>query len=103
MSKLDEIVGKSAALIGEEIREWLGKKSATSTRQGISQIHVSFEEQRSLHAGLASQAVTDSTSGINRMPALGQLLENTLCAEKIQQLRDFPQSSDVAMIVRGCL
>ncbi|WP_338525380.1 TauD/TfdA family dioxygenase [Pseudomonas batumici] len=101
MSKLDEIVGKSAALLGEEIREWLGKKSATATRQGIPQIHVSFEEQRTLETGLAAMAVTDSASGISRMPALGQLLESTLCTEKIQQLRDFPESRDVAMIVRG--
>ncbi len=101
MSKLDEIVGKSAALIGEEIREWLGKKSATSTRQGIPQIHLSLDEQRTLHAGLASLAVTDSASGISRMPALGQLLESTLGAGKLQQLRDFPRSREVAMIVRG--
>ena len=101
MSKLDEIVGKSAALIGEEIREWLGKKSTTSTRQGIPQLHVSFEEQSALHAGLASLAVTDSASGIRHMPALGQLLENTLGSEKIQPLRDFPQARTVAMIVRG--
>ena len=101
MSKLDEVVGKSAARIGEEIHGWLGKKSATPTRQEIPQIHVSFEEQRTLQAGLASLAVTDSASGIRHMPALGQLLESVLYAEKIQQLRNFPQARAVAMIVRG--
>jgi hypothetical protein len=101
VSKLDEIVGKSATCIGEEINEWLGKKSATSTRQEIPQIHLSFEEQRTLQAGLASLAVTDSASGIRHMPALGQLLESVLCTEKIQQLRNFPQAREVAMIVRG--
>ncbi|ROM93860.1 TauD/TfdA family dioxygenase [Pseudomonas brassicacearum] len=101
MSKLDEIVGESAARVDEEIRERPGKKSATSIRQEIPQIHVSFEEQRTLQAGLASLAVTDSASGIRRMPALGQLLESALCAEKIRRLRNFPQSREVAMIVRG--
>jgi len=101
VSKQDETVGKSAASIGEEIREWLEKKPATSPRKEIPQIHVSFEEQRALQAGLASLAVTDSASGISCMPALGQLLERTLCAEKIQRLRDFPKSREVAMIIRG--
>ena len=35
------------------------------------------------------------------MPALGLLLESALCTEKIQQLRNFPQAPEVAMIVRG--
>lgn len=100
MSKLDEILGKSAAGIGE-VHEWPQKKSATSTRQEIPHIHLSFEEQRTLEAGLASLAVTDSASGIRHMPALGELLESALCAEKIQQLRNFPQAREVAMIVRG--
>ena len=56
MSKLDEIVGKSAAHIGEEVHEWLEKKSATPTRQEIPQIHLSFEEQRTLQTGQRCQA-----------------------------------------------
>ncbi len=101
MSKLDEVIGKAAACIDEVIHERLEKKSVTSTRREIPQIHLSLEEQRTLQAGLASLDVTDSASGIRHMPVLGRLLESVLGSEKIQQLRNFPQARDVAMIVRG--
>lgn len=101
MSKLDKEIGKAAACVDEVIHEWLEKQSVTSIRREIPQIHLSLEEQRTLQAGLASLDVTDSTSGIRHMPVLGQLLESVLCTEKIQQLRNFPQSPEVAMIVRG--
>ena len=101
MSKLDEVIGKAAACIDEVIHERLEKKSVTSTRREIPQIHLSLEEQRTLQAGLVSLDVTDSASGIRHMPVLGRLLESVLGSEKIQQLRNFPQARDVAMIVRG--
>lgn len=73
----------------------------SSNRREIPQIHLSLEEQRALQAGLASLEVTDSASGIRHMPDLGLLLESVLSTEKIQQLRNFPQAREVAMIVRG--
>ncbi|MHC8375929.1 TauD/TfdA family dioxygenase [Pseudomonas sp. MDT1-16] len=101
VAKLEEIIGTSTPTEGEHIRDWQRSKSASSPRQAIPQIHVSFEEQHALHAGLASLAVTDSASGIRRMPALGQLLESILCGEKIDRLRNFPKAPEKAMIVRG--
>ncbi|RBH60049.1 hypothetical protein C3F00_003010 [Pseudomonas sp. MWU13-2860] len=44
MSRLNETVRESAALISEEIRAWLGKNSVTSTRLEITQTHVSLEQ-----------------------------------------------------------
>jgi len=101
MAKMDKIAGISKATEGEQFPEWQRSNSASSTRQAIPQIHVSFEEQHALHAGLAALAVTDSASGIRHMPALGQLLESVLCGEKIDRLRDFPNTCEAAMIVRG--
>lgn len=101
MSKLEEVIGKAAAGVDEVIHEWQEQNSVTSTRREIPQIHLSLEEQRTLQAGLASLDVTDSASGIRHMPVLGLLLESVLCTEKIQQLRNFPQAPEVAMIIRG--
>ncbi|QXI31581.1 TauD/TfdA family dioxygenase [Pseudomonas vanderleydeniana] len=69
--------------------------------QALPEIHLSFTEQRQLHAALSPLAIRDSASGIDRMPALAQLLERVLSADKQQVLRDFPKSEAVALIVRG--
>jgi hypothetical protein len=101
MTKMEKIIGASTTSLREQIRDWRPSHSASSTRQAIPQIHISFQEQQALRAGLASLAVTDSLSGIRHMPALGQLLESVLCSEKIERLRNFPKAPEEAMIVRG--
>ncbi|MCH4879193.1 taurine catabolism dioxygenase TauD [Pseudomonas sp. TMW22090] len=101
MTKMEKIIGTSKASGGEQIRDWQGSHSASSTRQAIPQVHISFQEQQALRAGLASLSVTDSLSGIRHMPALGQLLESALCSEKIDRLRNFPKAPEEAMIIRG--
>jgi hypothetical protein len=101
MTKMEKIIGASTTSLREQIRDWRPSHSASSTRQAIPQIHISFQEQQALRAGLASLAVTDSLSGIRHMPALGQLLESVLCSDKADRLRNFPKAPEVAMIVRG--
>lgn len=101
MTKMEKIIGTSTTSGGEQIRDWQGSHSASSTHQAIPQVHISYQEQQALRVGLASLAVTDSLSGIRHMPALGQLLESALCSERIDRLRNFPKAPEEAMIVRG--
>ncbi|MBT2372612.1 TauD/TfdA family dioxygenase [Pseudomonas fluorescens] len=101
MSKQDAIFDKSTNFTNEELLWRPTEELAKRYRKEIPQIHISFEEQRTFQAGLASLAVTDSSSGIRLMPALGQFLENSLSAQKVHRLRAFPESNEVAIIIRG--
>jgi len=84
MSRLNGTVRESAALISEEIRAWLGKKSVTSTHLGTTLTHVSVEEQRAPQMSLASLKVINSIPGIRRKPAMSQL-QGPLCGHATLQ------------------
>lgn len=101
MSKLDEIVGNTASHTSQASPDWLVRNKPATRLQALPEINLSFTEQRQLHETLSSLAITDSASGIERMPALAHLLESVLGADKHQVLRDFPRSDAVALIVRG--
>lgn len=100
MSRLDEMVQKSVAPIGEDLRRWL-EPTPNLTLRPLPEIHISYEEHQALKAGFAGCGVHDSASGIEQMPELAHRLNSVLSHEKLKVLQGFAHSTDIALIVRG--